>query len=430
MLSNSLYDTRDAAPQVQFAPRTEAGNTLSEGIMNDVGSALESKGLFGEALGIPSGMDLIRGGMKFYKDEVKPYLSDRQEQALGGTALLGSMIGLPAAKTANHLKRKGDAAIVNERDIQVEGGAVVPHQQVDPQSLINRPYASNMADTSQGDNSVITSVDGVPVSVNRRGGFDFMRQPKNVEEGRLWSSARTPVGNILSAAREATQLPGAQGSPILLPFSMTPGSSSDFADFSADLGVQHARGALSPRTMREIDRRIVAGTGSMDGDKAPIEDWIGLRNATPEYLQSLGGNRKSVIRALDEFRNDGALDTSTIRHAVSSREAVENFTPAGLLRIGEIDLERGAMDYSNHTTYDTGLAGEYLGSLNPGASILDDPNAMLRSGVNLRQKYGPITGSVLPSPQGKAMRDSNVIGVLTEDVIDEWMKAGVFGPKR
>jgi hypothetical protein len=64
MLSNSLYDTRDAAPQVQFAPRTEAGNTLSEGIMNDVGSALESKGLFGEALGLPSGMDLIKGGMK------------------------------------------------------------------------------------------------------------------------------------------------------------------------------------------------------------------------------------------------------------------------------------------------------------------------------------------------------------------------------
>ena len=428
MLSNSIYDTRDAAPQVQFAPRTEAGNTLSEGIMNDVGSALESKGLFGEALGVPSGMDLIKGGMKWYSDELKPYLSERQEQALGGSALLASMIGLPVPKTAKHLKRKGDAAVVNDRDIQVEGGALVPHQQLDPESLINRPYVSNMADTSAGDNSVITSVDGVPVNVERQGGFDYMRQPDNVNDGRLWASEKGAVTGILNAAGEAMELPGAQGSPLLLPWSMTPGRSSDFAHFSADLGVQHAQNSLDPRLFSDIDRRIRSGTGNMKNDAAPVQNWVGLANATPADLQAIGGQRKNVIRALDEFRGEGALDQSTIRHAVGDAEATNTYTPAQVLRVGEIDMDRGMLDESRHNTYSRGVAGEYLGSLNPGASVLDDPNLILRSGVNLRDKYGP-KKDTLPSPQGKAMQ-SNAIGVLSEQLIEEWIKAGVFGPRR
>jgi hypothetical protein len=341
---------------------------------------------------------------------------------------MASLIGSPVAKTANHLKRKGDAAIVNERDIQVEGGALVPHQEVDPQSLINRPYVSNMADTSAGDNSVITSVDGVPVNVERQGGFDYMRQPENVQDGRLWASEKGAVSGILNAAGEAMELPGAQGSPILLPWSMTPGRSSDFAHFSADLGVQHAQNSLDPKLMARIDKRIRSGTGKMKNDAAPVPNWVGLANATAADLQALGGKRKNVIRALDEFRGEGALDQSTIRHAVGDAEATNTYTPAQALRVGEIDMDRGMLDDSRHTTYSRGVAGEYLGSLNPGASVLDDPNLILRSGINLRDKYGP-RKATLPSPQGKAMQ-SNAIGVLTEQLIDEWMKAGVFGPKR
>ena len=418
-LHYGLTGDRIDVPVPQLNEETPLGNALGQDIGNYISgidlNPFPGEYTVGDAVGDVGGL---------YNEYVKPHLSERQEAGLGGGALMASLIGVNPLKTAPHLKRKGDADKLQQAT--VEGGELVAPQKINPEELINRPYVSNMADTSQGDNSVITSIGGVPVNVNRRGGFDFMMQPKNVEEGRLWSSARTPVGNILSAGREAAELPGAEGSPILMPFSMTPGSSSDFADFSADLGVQHAQGALSPSTMQALDRRIRSGTGKMEGDMAPIEDWVGTKNVTPEYLQSLGGRRKAVLRALDDFRKEGALDTSSIRHAVSNREAVENFVPAGLLRMGEMDLDRGAMLYSNHTTYDTGMAGRYLGSLNPGASVLDDPNAMLRSGVNLRQKYGPIRGNTLPSPQGKAMRDSNVIGVLTEPVINDWVKRGVF----
>ncbi len=363
-----------------------------------------------------------------YNTYVKPHLSERQEAGLGGGALMASMIGSPVTRASNHLKRVGDVKRVNDRDIQIEGGALVPHQQVDPESLINRPYVSNMADTSAGDNSVITSVDGVPVNVERQGGFDYMRQPDNVNDGRLWASEKGAVSGILNAAGEAMELPGAQGSPILLPWSMTPGRSSDFAHFSADLGVQHAQNSLDPRLFSDIDKRIRSGTGKMQNDAAPVPDWVGLANATPADLQALGGKRKNVIRALDEFRGEGALDQSTIRHAVGDAEATNTYTPAQVLRVGEIDMDRGMLDESRHNTYSRGVAGEYLGSLNPGASVLDDPNLILRSGINLRDKYGP-KKDTLPSNQGKAMQ-SNAIGVLSEQLIEEWIKAGVFGPRR
>ena len=155
-----------------------------------------------------------------------------------------------------------------------------------------------------------------------------------------------------------------------------------------------------------------------------MPQWAGLMNATPEHLQAIGGKRKNFLAALDEYRQAGALDQSSIRHAVGDQIATESYIPAQLLRVGEIDMNRGIMDDSRHTTYNSGVPGTYLGNLNPGASILDDPGAILRSGINLRDKYGP-RKNVLPSNQGKAMQ-SNAIGVLTEPVIEEWIRRGVF----
>jgi hypothetical protein len=424
-LSNALYDTRDTAPQVQFAPRTEAGDALSEGVMNDVVKGLQFKGFFGDDLGLPSGMDLIEGGMEAYKEYVKPHLSERAEQGLGGGALLASLFGLPAGsvgRDAKHLKRVGDAAQADALDMKLEGGALVAPEKVDPQALIGRPFVSNMADNSAGDRSVITQIDGVDIpGVIREGGFDYMRQPRNVEDGRLWSSEKGAVTGILNAAQEAEALPGAKGTAVMLPWGMSPAGSSDFAQFSADLGVQHGQQVLDPKTIKALDERIRTGTGT--GTLGPVPEWVGLADATPEYLTALGGKRKNVLAALDEFRNEGTLNLSQIRQAVGDAEATLGYRPAGVLRVGEIDRGRGVMDQSFHQTYSKGVPGTYMGNLNPGASILDVPQ--LRSGINLRDKYGPIAGDKLPSAQGKAMQ-SNVIGVLDEDTIERWYRAGVF----
>lgn len=208
----------------------------------------------------------------------------------------------------------------------------------------------------------------------------------------------------------------------MLPWGMSPNGSSDFAQFSADLAVQHARGKLDPALIRRIDERIRTGTGK--GALAGVPEFKGIMEATPEYLTALGGKRKNVLAAIDEFRDEGALNASQVRHAVGDADATMGYRPAGVLRVGEIDMSRGMLDESRHNTYSRGVPGRYLGSLRPGASILDDPNAQLRSGINLRGKYGT-PGAKLSSPQGKAMQ-SNVIGVLTEDIIEDWYRAGVF----
>lgn len=95
-LSNALYDTRDAATQVRFAPRTEAGDALSEGILSDLGNYLNYSGIVD---GMPSTSDLIQGGIGLYNEYVKPHLSDRMEMGLGGALLAGSTL-IPGSKTA------------------------------------------------------------------------------------------------------------------------------------------------------------------------------------------------------------------------------------------------------------------------------------------------------------------------------------------
>lgn len=428
-LSNALYDTRATAPQVDFAPATEAGSAIVDGLTEDFGNLLNFRGYLSDDVGgLPNMMDVIEGGMGLYDEHVKPLLSERAEQGLGGGALLASMIGLPrgtVTKTSNHLKRVGDAESTDALDVVLEGGDLVDAQRIDPQTLIGRPYVSNMADNSAGDRSVITEVNGTPVGVIREGGYDFTRQPKNVEDGRLWTSEKGAVTGIMNAAEEARKLPGARQdvSPILMPWGMSPNGSSDFAQFSADLGAQYARGNMDPATIRALDERIRTGTGS--GVLAGVPSWVGLQAATPEYLTELGGKRKNMLAALDEFRNDGSLSLSQIRQAVADREATLGYNPAGILRVGEIDLGRGVMDESMHQTYSKGVPGSYLGNLNSGASILDHTGAQLRSGINLRDKYGPVTGDKLPAAMGKAMQ-SNVIGVLDEPTIEMWTKLGIF----
>ena len=416
-LHYGLTGERMEAPIPQLNKETPLGNALGQDIGNYI-SGIDLNPFPGE---YTVGQAMGDAG-DAYNKYVKPHLSERQEAGLGGGALMASMIGMNPAKNANHLKRKGDADKIKQAT--AEGGALVAPQKIRPEDLLNRPYVSNMADTSVGDNSIITSIDGVPVDVNREGGFDFMRQPENVEDGRLWASDRGAVSGILNSAGEAMALPGAQGSPLMLPWSMTPGRSSDFAHFSANLGAQHGRQVLDPRIIESLDHRVRVGKGNRKNEKAPVPEWAGLMNATPEHLQAIGGKRKNFLAALDEYRQAGALDQSSIRHAVGDQIATESYIPAQLLRVGEIDMNRGIMDDSRHTTYNSGVPGAYLGNLNPGASILDDPGAILRSGINLRDKYGP-RKNVLPSNQGKAMQ-SNAIGVLTEPVIEEWIRRGVF----
>lgn len=440
MLSNAFHDTNYAAPQFQFAPRTEAGNALSGALAEDTGRAMQFRGAFGEDLGLPSTADIIGGGVDLYNQYVSPMLSDRQEQALGGGGLaLASLMGFgkgakPVTRSSGILERVGDVDRVNSLDLAAEAGAAADLPVLTASDLINRPFVSNMADTSRGDNTNIIGVNGVPVRTNLQGGFQFMDQPQNIDAGDLWASDRGAVTGIMNAADEARLLPGAQGSPIMLPYSMTPGGSPDFAQFSADLAVQHAR-SLDPSTKRAIDKRIRSGSGT--GRLAPVGQWVGIDKATPDYLTGLGGKRKNVLSALDEFRNEGALSLSEVRAAVSDRDIVDNYMPGQLLRAGEINLSGTPHQRVRHDTYNTAVPGSAMGRLNPGFSVLDVPNVRFRPGntksaemgsflLRDRPQYGQYAKEGKLSPAlGKAMQ-SNLIGVLSEDVIEDMIRKGVI----
>lgn len=423
---------------------------------------------------VGQGIEDIAGA---YNEYVKPYLSDRQEEGLLGGALLASMVGaLPTAKGVSYgtkavadapagilddvdprmqmvgqsdrrpqtrddrgMKRVTDPKGVNSLEFTEEVGDLVEVPQARASDLVNRPYVANMADTSSA-NRLITSVDGRDVNVRTHGGIDFPRDPRNWSDMRGWSSDSGAVTSLLNALYESAQLPGARGNPLLIPEGMKYGESSDFAHFTADLGVQHAQQNMDPAAIRALDKRIREGSGGSSSDLQPVEDWPGLMNATPEYLTSIGGKRKNVVKALDEFRNEGALNASQIRHLVNDPAQQDVWRPAQQLMVIEPNMNR-APEPSTNPTYDTDIfrtGGERsVMRLNPGWSVLDDPSARFRKDNETSQKLGKFLVSDRPQYQNYLDRGvldyglnkailPGVIGVLDEKTIEEMIRRGVL----
>jgi hypothetical protein len=216
-------------------------------------------------------------------------------------------------------------------------------------------------------------------------------------------------------------------------------ASPDFATMSTDIMVPYAQQVMSRSDKIALDRRIREGTGSKTDDKRPIPDWVGIDNATPEYLQALGGDRKAVTKALDEFRDAGSLSRSQARAIVTDPT---QFQPV----FGDIDMiyeldpravaERRFLD-SDHPSYESALMGRPLGALrdtekvnifefNPLAGTQDT------GFYNFRQKQldagrdFPI-GGALSSPTMKAFLPGGH-GIITRDMVDDLVRRGLVRP--
>lgn len=100
MLKNAIADTDSQPWELDIDPETEQGNAMVGALTEDFGRLLNYGGAFGN---MPSGMDMIQGGVDAYKKYVQPHLSDRVEEGLGGAGIL--------AATALGLKRPGNNAI-------------------------------------------------------------------------------------------------------------------------------------------------------------------------------------------------------------------------------------------------------------------------------------------------------------------------------
>lgn len=334
------------------------------------------------------------------------------------------------------LMRVGDPRSVNEMVVEMTDPLVSSAPIIGAEDLIDRPFITGMSDTSRSGLETVTSVNGVPLNAVMRGGKYFGLQPQNLERGIAFASAPGAVMGQLNRAAAAQAL---GGRPVaFIPFGMRP-ASPDFATMSTDIMVPYAQQVMSRSDKIALDRRIREGTGSKTDDKKPIPDWVGIDNATPEYLQELGGDRKAVTKALDEFRDAGSLSRSQARAIVTDPT---QFEPV----FGDIDMiyeldpravaERRFLD-SDHPSYESALLGRPLGALrdtekvnifefNPLAGTQD------KGFYNFRQKQldagrdFPIGGS-LSSPTMKAFLPGGH-GIITREMVDDLIRRGLVRP--
>lgn len=346
--------------------------------------------------------------------------------AKGGKDLI-DYLKLPTVdREMSLMQRVGDVDSVNNMKVEYEAGPQImdlPMLRAD--DILNRPYVSTMADTSRGRGERVTNVEGVEIDATMLGGQDHMLRPENIERGELWSSAEGAASSIMNAARQASDLPGAEGTPILAPYGMA-GPSPDFADFSGDVSLGYAQAAMPKRAKKALDKRIREGTGKTAG----VPDWPGIDSPeAPQWMLQAGGKRKDVLKALDEFRGDGALNASQTRAIVTDPRQL-NPKVGALMNVGEIDLNRATFP-SMHTTYSTAVAGQPKGRFGFGFNILD-AKPLNRQGVDfvdLMTRNGHnLQADKLPSPVGKAMQGGGLIGVFDEEIVEGMLAEGIVRP--
>lgn len=274
------------------------------------------------------------------------------------------------------LSRVGDANSVNSLAVEFSEPALRQVPIARAEDLIDRGYYTGITDTSRSGLDVVKSVDGVPVSSEMRGGTFWGFQDEQLGRGHAFSSAETAVAGQLNRAELALEKSPRKDGAVFVPHGMIPGSSSDFATQSADIAVPYAQQVLSSADKQALDLRIRNGKGKK---YEAIPDWPGIDNASPQYLKAIGGRRKDVLYALDEFRDAGALSISQIRAIVTDPQQMD--APWGaansfyLMNPEFYAKGKKAFGESSHPAYAAAKFGRPLGASSEGFNILNlDPS--------------------------------------------------------
>lgn len=342
------------------------------------------------------------------------------------------------------LQRIGDPKSVNEMTVEMTDPVISQAPLITAEDLIDRPFITGMSDTSRSGLETVTSVNNVPLNAVMRGGKYFGLQPENLKRNIAFASAPRAVTGQLNRAESAQAL---GDRPVaFIPFGMRP-ESPDFATMSTDIMVPYAQKVMSKADKKILDKRIRTGSGTKTNELAPIKDWIGIDKATPEYLANLGGARKSVTKALDEFssesraitKDSGSLNKSQVRAIVTDPK---QFSP----RFGDIDMiyeldptavANKSFLQSDHPSYTAALQGRPLGALkdNGKANIFNfNPlGGTADTGFyDFRQKQLDAgrdfeIGGLLDSPTMKAFLPGGH-GIITREMVDELIRKGLIKP--
>jgi len=228
----------------------------------------------------------------------------------------------------------------------------------------------------------ITAVDDIKLEtpVLTEGGRDYMRgdagkvgenkRLPNNPETNIWASGQNIIARLKNRALEEAKETGKE--VVGITGTMSP-RALDFNNFTPELlaemtAVTITRGGMKKKDIKAFDALMKKQVGE-DKDFRPVKDWPGIDSPDlRDYIAKAPSRvRKKFMRIMEKqpAQKAGLPSPGKARVATTDRSQLDS--PAGMFggAIGEIDLDADIITdpLIPHSTYDTQMAGKYLGAL-------------------------------------------------------------------
>ena len=233
--------------------------------------------------------------------------------------------------------------------------------------------------------------------VYTEGGVDFMRGPAAQQDRAIWASNQNIIKRIESEAEKASR--DFEGADIFgLTGSMSP-DANDFATFTGAAMAELVKGAkITKKSAKEFDKVMRAIDPDFVGVLSPkLREWV-TSTSSPK--------RKSFIRLMESapMQEQGFPSPAEARYSVT--DPTQRDMPAGMFGLGAAKVDtsaplmynepKGNLPRANvpHSTYNTQIVGDYVGSLPP-----------VPQGLLFRNVYDAMEGKTTKS--GQALNEAH-----------------------
>lgn len=229
----------------------------------------------------------------------------------------------------------------------------------------------------------ISRVDDIKLErpVTTYGGRDFMlgdaidvkggpKRIQNDPDTAIWASGQAIINRLITRAREEAAATGKE--VVGVTGTMSP-KALDFNSFTPELlaemtAVTIARGGMKKKDMARFDE-LMRTQVTKDKDFRPVEDWPGIDSPDlRDYIVKAPSRvRKKFMRIMEKAEGQKAGFPSSGKARVGTTDESQIYTPPGMFggAIAKIDLDADAITdpLIPHPTYNTQMAGKYLGAL-------------------------------------------------------------------
>ena len=279
----------------------------------------------------------------------------------------------------------------------------------------------------------ITAVDEIKLEtpVLTEGGRDYMRgdagkigenkRLPNNPETNIWASGQRIIARLKNRALEEAKKTGKE--VVGITGTMSP-RALDFNNFTPELlaemtAVTITRGGMKKKDIKAFDALMKKQVGE-DKDFRPVKDWPGIDSPDlRDYIAKAPSRvRKKFMRIMEKQPAQKAGFPSAGKARVATTDRSQLDSPAGMFggAIGEIDLEADIITdpLIPHSTYDTQMAGKYLGALER-----DVPQSQLFQDL-YKEREGKMVRGQLESEANKstAIRTKVPGQEITPEIVD------------